>query len=52
MHKSCSCSLAIRARSAITGKAWNHPAIAGDRLYVRSDAEMACIQLLALDPAK
>jgi outer membrane protein assembly factor BamB len=30
---------------AITGKAWNHPAIAGDRLYVRSDAEIACLQL-------
>ncbi|HZL35498.1 MAG TPA: PQQ-binding-like beta-propeller repeat protein [Tepidisphaeraceae bacterium] len=32
---------------AITGKAWNHPAVAGDRLYVRSDGEMACIQLVA-----
>jgi len=31
--------------TAITGKAWNHPAIAGGRLYVRSDAEMACLQL-------
>jgi outer membrane protein assembly factor BamB len=30
---------------AITGKTWNHPAIAGDRLYIRSDAEMACLQL-------
>lgn len=30
---------------AISGKAWNHPAIAGGRLYVRSDAEMACLQL-------
>ena len=30
---------------AITGKAWNHPAIAQDRLYVRSDGEMACLQL-------
>ena len=34
---------------AITGKTWNHPAIAGDRLYVRSDAEMGCLQLKAID---
>lgn len=32
----------------ISGKAWNHPALAGDRLYVRSDAEMACIQLTTI----
>lgn len=36
---------------AITGKAWNHPAIAGDRLYVRSDQEMACLQLRSLAQA-
>ena len=30
---------------AISGKSWNHPAVAGDRLYLRSDAEMACLQL-------
>lgn len=30
---------------AVSGKAWNHPAIAQDRLYVRSDAEIACLQL-------
>ena len=30
---------------AVSGKAWNHPAVAGDCLYVRSDAEMACLQL-------
>jgi outer membrane protein assembly factor BamB len=34
---------------AITGKAWNHPAIAQDRLYVRSDGEMACLQLTTID---
>jgi outer membrane protein assembly factor BamB len=33
---------------AITGKAWNHPALAGDKLYLRSDAEMACVQLRAI----
>jgi outer membrane protein assembly factor BamB len=33
---------------AVSGKAWNHPAVAGDRLYVRSDGEMACIQLGAM----
>lgn len=32
----------------ITGKAWNHPAIAQDRLYVRSDGEMACLQLTTM----
>ena len=30
---------------AISGKAWNHPAIANGCLFVRSDAEMACLQL-------
>jgi outer membrane protein assembly factor BamB len=29
----------------ITGKAWNHPAIAQNRLYLRSDAELACLEL-------
>lgn len=33
---------------AISGKAWNHPALAGDRLYMRSDSEMACVQLKAI----
>jgi outer membrane protein assembly factor BamB len=32
----------------ITGKAWNHPAIADGRLYLRSDAEMACVELKSL----
>jgi outer membrane protein assembly factor BamB len=30
---------------AVTGKTWNHPAIAHGRLYVRSDQEMACYEL-------
>ena len=30
---------------AVSGKAWNHPAIAQNRLYVRSDAEMTCLEL-------
>jgi outer membrane protein assembly factor BamB len=33
---------------AVTGKTWNHAAIAQDRLYVRSDGEMACLQLKAI----
>jgi len=34
---------------AVTGKTWNHPAIAQGRLYVRSADEMACYEL---QPAK
>lgn len=30
---------------AVNGKTWNHAAIAHRRLYVRSDAEMACFDL-------
>lgn len=33
---------------AVSGKAWNHPAIAQDRLYLRSDAEIVCLQLTAI----
>ena len=30
---------------AISGKTWNHPAIADGRLFVRNAAEMACYQI-------
>ena len=33
---------------AITGKTWNHPAIAAGRLYVRNAEEIACYQLQPL----
>ncbi|MDB5357307.1 MAG: repeat-like protein [Phycisphaerales bacterium] len=33
---------------AVTGKTWNHAAVAQDRLYVRSDGEMVCLQLKAV----
>lgn len=30
---------------AITGKTWNHPAVANGRIFVRNAAEIACFQL-------
>ena len=31
--------------SAVAGKAWNHPAFAHNRIFIRSDQEMACYEL-------
>ena len=34
----------------LTGKCWNHPAIAQTHLFIRSDAEMACVELPVAQP--
>ena len=35
---------------AIEGKTWNHPVLAGDRIYLRNSSEMACYRLRPAKP--
>ncbi len=35
----------IHSRAQITGKTWAHPAYAGDRVFARTDRELACWEL-------
>jgi hypothetical protein len=42
----------LARHQAIEGKTWNHPALVGDRLYVRNDQEAACFQMPVRDASK
>ena len=38
------------ARSPVCGETWAHPAYSGNRVYVRDDARLACIELPVSTP--
>jgi hypothetical protein len=40
----------LAAFHLLEGKTWNHPAIVGDRLFVRNAEEAACYRLPTLNP--